>query len=351
MLRRKILRATEFIGLFHQVFLICKAGIAQATVASGGAADFRSQPRLSRKVAGFMSSLISAPISAALHRLVPVGALLLAMVSITAGASFAKSLFPLVGPVGTTALRLGIAAVLLGVLLRVWRTPLTRRSLRTGLLYGIAMGGMNLMLYMAIARIPLGIALAIEFLGPLTVAMLASRRRSHFLWIGLALIGLYLLLPLQSASLALDPVGVALALGAGVCWGAYIVTGQRAGADHGARAPAVGMLCAAVVALPLGLGEAGLALFDPRILWVAVGVAILSSAIPFTLEMFALRRLPARSFSVLTSCEPAVGAVMGFFLLAEALPLVTCLGIGLVVAASLGMTLGDRTPAVVDTAA
>ena len=280
-------------------------------------------------------------------------ALLSAMVSITAGASFAKALFPLVGPVGTTMLRLGLAALILGVVLRVWRTPLTRRSIRSGVLYGLSMGFMNLLLYMAIERIPLGIALAIEFTGPLTVAVLSSRRRSHFVWIGLALVGLALLLPGGSShngveATGLDPVGMLMALGAGVCWGAYIVLGQRAGADHGGRAPAVGMICAALavapllLVLPTGSGPGG----DP--LWhvaaLAVAVAVLSSAVPFTLEMFALRRLPARSFSVLTSCEPAVGAAMGFLLLGEALSLVSCAGIGLVVLASLGTTFGEPTP-------
>lgn len=280
-------------------------------------------------------------------------ALLAAMVSITAGASFAKALFPLVGPVGTTVLRLGLAAVILGVVLRVWRTPLTRRSVRSGVLYGLSMGVMNLLLYMAIERIPLGIALAIEFTGPLTVAVLSSRRRSHFVWIGLALVGLALLLPSGSShngveATGLDPVGMLMALGAGVCWGAYILLGQRAGADHGARAPAVGMICAALAIAPLALVlPTGAGLGNGSLLplaGLAVAVAVLSSAVPFTLEMFALRRLPARSFSVLTSCEPAVGAAMGFVLLGEALSLISCAGIGLVVLASLGITFGDPAP-------
>lgn len=299
-----------------------------------------------------MSAPVVAP--AAGSRLAPMIALLSAMVSITAGASFAKALFPLVGPAGTTVLRLGLAALILGVVLRVWRTPLTRRSVRSGVLYGLSMGFMNLLLYMAIERIPLGIALAIEFTGPLTVAVLSSRRRSHFVWIGLALVGLALLLPSGSShngveATGLDPIGMLMALGAGVCWGAYILLGQRAGADHGARAPAVGMICAALAIAPLALVlPTGTGLGGDGSLWsvaaLALAVAVLSSAVPFTLEMFALRRLPARSFSVLTSCEPAVGAAMGFLLLGEALSLVSCAGIGLVVLASLGTTFGDPSP-------
>ncbi len=286
------------------------------------------------------SDTISPPTRLA-EMLAPFIAVILAMISVTAGASYGKGLFPIVGPAGTTCLRIGVAALLLSVALRVWRVRFSRRSLQSGLIYGASMAGMNLLFYMAIARIPLGVALAIEFTGPLTVAALSSRQKSHFLLIGVALCGLLPLLPLQAKS-SYDPWGLLMALGAGVGWAIYIWAGRWAGADHGARAPAVGMIIAAILILPVGIAGAGTKLLSLDLLAPALGVAVLSSAIPFTLEMFALRRLPTRSFGILTSCEPAVGAVIGFLMLGESLPLLKWGGIALVVLASLGTTLTGR---------
>ncbi|WP_375773943.1 EamA family transporter, partial [Aeromonas hydrophila] len=149
-------------------------------------------------------------------------AVILAMLSITLGASLAKSLFPLIGAAGTTLFRLGCAALLLSLVFRIWRMPLDRRTLLGAIPYGLSLGAMNLLFYLAIERIPLGVALAIEFIGPLTVALLGSRHRADFLWLALAIVGLLLLLPLRAAEQTLDPLGAALALGAGVFWGLYM---------------------------------------------------------------------------------------------------------------------------------
>ncbi|MFC4593713.1 EamA family transporter [Sphingobium sp. EP60837] len=267
------------------------------------------------------------------------------MISITLGATVAKKLFVVIGPAGTTALRLMLAAILLSVGFRIWRVRFTRDLLHAALPYGLSLGAMNLLFYMAIDRIPLGIALAFEFTGPLAVATFASRRPRDFGWIALAVAGLALLLPLRIGGSTLDPVGIALALAAGVFWGSYIVMGRRAGDALGTEAPAFGMIVAAVLAMPFGIAGGGATLFAPHVLGLALIVALLSSAIPYSLEMFALRRLPTRTFGVLTSGEPAVGAVVGALLLHEKLPLAKWLGIAGIVAASIGTTITSRTQA------
>lgn len=272
----------------------------------------------------------------------PLAAVFVAMLSITAGASLAKSLFPLIGPAGTTALRLLLAAIMLSGVFRIWRIRADTQALMAAVPYGMALGAMNLLFYMAIQRIPLGIALAIEFTGPLAVAVLSSRRRADLGWIVLAIAGLLLLLPLRTTAGAVDPVGAGLALAAGVFWAAYILAGKRAGDALGAPATALGMIVAAIVVMPFGFAQAGTALLDPQILLLGLGIAFLSSAIPCSLEMFALRRLPAKSFGILTSGEPAVGAIMGMLLLGEALPFVMWLGIAAIVIASVGTTLSVR---------
>lgn len=271
----------------------------------------------------------------------PLGAALLAMISITIGASYAKSLFPLIGPAGTTVLRLGLAAAMLCTLLRIWKVRMDRRSIAAAIPYGIAMGGMNLLFYMAIQRIPLGVALGLEFTGPLAVALFASRKRADLGWITLAVAGLILLLPAHGSQDALDPMGVALALGAGVFWAGYILAGKRAGAALGGYAPALGLIAAATITLPFGIAEAGSALLRPEIIAMALVVAVLSSAVPYSLEMIALRRLPAKSFGIMTSAEPAVGAIMGMMLLGELLSPFQWLGIAAIFGASVGTTLSD----------
>ncbi|MFO1504380.1 MAG: EamA family transporter [Steroidobacteraceae bacterium] len=268
--------------------------------------------------------------------------------SITLGASLAKGIFQWVGPVGTTTLRLCLAALVLVVTMRSWRA---RPDAAAGAppVYALRMAGMNVLFYLAIERIPLGVAIALEFTGPLTVAVLHSRHRRDLLWVACAVVGVLLLVPRPAPGQAVALVGAAYALGAGVLWGVYILVGKRAGAALGSQAAALGVLVAAVIVLPTGL------LLEPRLhpdawstlpLWPVLGtalvVAVLSSALPYTLEMYALRHIPARSFGILMSGEPAIGALMGLMLLAERLSLAQWLGIAAVIAASLGTTLSDR---------
>ncbi|HLZ83220.1 MAG TPA: DMT family transporter [Caulobacteraceae bacterium] len=274
-------------------------------------------------------------------RVISVGALMLAMVSFTLGASLAKGLFPKVGPQGATSLRLIVAAVTLALLFRPWRMRLGGHWMAL-VAYGVALGSMNLMFYMALATIPLGVAIAIEFTGPLALAVLTSRRKSEFLWIALAIAGLALLLPLDHAATRLNWRGVALALGAGGCWAVYILCARRAVQRHGAATASAGMIIAAALVAPVGVAQAGMRLLQPDVLVPGLAVGLLSSAIPYTLEMVALRRLSANSYGTLVSAEPAIGALMGFALLGEALPPKQWLAIGLVILSSAGVAMGTR---------
>ena len=272
-----------------------------------------------------------------------VAALVTGMVSLQCGATFAKSLFPVLGAAGTSSLRVGFSALILIAVWRPWRRSLTLREAGWIVLYGAALGAMNLLFYLALARLPLGPAVAIEFAGPLAVALIASRRRSDFLWIGLAVLGLMLLLPIATTD-GLDPVGVLLDLGAAAAWALYILFGQRAGRIDGGQAVSLGMLTAALVVAPFGVAEAGSALLAPGVLLAGLVVALMSSALPYSLEMVALRRLDRKSFGVLMSLEPAVAACAGLMLLGERITLVQWLAIGLVIAASIGITAGSRRP-------
>ena len=274
--------------------------------------------------------------------LLPITLLVVAMTSIQCGAALAKSLFPVIGPEATTALRLSLAALMLCIVMRPWRTRPNFAAWRSLLGYGLSLGAMNLMFYMALKTVPLGIAVALEFTGPLALALLSSRRLLDFAWIGLAVFGLWLLLPDTSASDHLDPAGMALALGAGVCWALYIVFGQKAGAAHGAQTVAFGTLVAALLVFPVGLAKVGGALFSPDLLPVALGVALLSSALPYSLEMVALTRMPARTFSVLMSLEPAIATFSGLLFLSEKLSLNQWLAIAAIIIASAGAAATSR---------
>ncbi|EFQ64362.1 threonine/homoserine exporter RhtA [Pseudomonas sp. FP597] len=274
--------------------------------------------------------------------LFPVGLLLIAMASIQSGASLAKSMFPVVGAQGTTTLRLIFASVIMLLILRPWRAKLTTKSLRTVVVYGMALGGMNFLFYMSLRSVPLGIAVALEFTGPLAVAIYASRKAVDFLWIALAIIGLLLLIPMGEASSGIDLTGAAYALGAGVCWALYILFGQKAGNDNGVQTAALGVMIAALFVAPIGIVHAGSALLMPALIPVAIGVAILSTALPYTLEMVALTRLPARTFGTLMSIEPAFGALSGLFFLQEYLSLAQWLAITCIILASVGATLTMR---------
>ncbi|MGE7994066.1 threonine/homoserine exporter RhtA [Pseudomonas sp. NPDC089554] len=277
--------------------------------------------------------------------LFPIGLLLIAMASIQSGASLAKSMFPLVGAQGTTTLRLVFASVIMLLLLRPWRARLNSSTLRSVIIYGMALGGMNFLFYMSLRTVPLGIAVALEFTGPLAVAILASRRVIDFLWIALAIAGLLLLIPVGQTGQSLDLVGAGYALGAGVCWALYILYGQRAGAENGIQTAALGVVIAALFVAPIGIVHAGSALLNPALIPLALGVAILSTALPYSLEMVALTRMPARTFGTLMSIEPVFGALSGLLFLGEVLSLTQWLAILAIITASVGATLSMRKEA------
>lgn len=271
--------------------------------------------------------------------------LLVAMLSFQVGASVAVQLIPAVGAPGTTALRLGLTVLVLGLLQRPWRTVPSRQAVPVLLAYGVALGTMNFVFYQSLRTIPLGVAVGLEFTGPLTVALLASRRRLDFLWVVFAAVGLACLLPFTGAA-ALDLRGVLFALAAGVCWALYIVFGKKAGHAHGAAASTWGLLIAAVLIVPIGAVDAGRALLAPNILRLGFAVAMLSSALPYTLEMVALRTLSTKTYGTLMSAEPAIAALSGLLLLGQHLSTRQWVGIAFVMVASVG-TLGDD-PAVAD---
>lgn len=265
-------------------------------------------------------------------------ALLASLVSLAVGTSFAKSLFPALGAEGTTAYRLVFATAILMAVFRPWRRRWVWADALPLALYGVTLGIMNLLFYSAIKTIPFGVAIAIEFTGPLAVAIWTSKKASDWLWVSLAVAGLALLLPLPGAdaATALDPLGVLFAFLAGICWALYIVFGQRVALRYGAMATPMGMLAAALVVAPIGVWHAGSALLDPQWLVAGLAVAVLSSALPYALEMFSLNHLPKNTFSILLSLEPAVGALAGWLVLAESLTLAQGLAIGLVMTASMG---------------
>jgi len=289
-----------------------------------------------------MSSRFTSP-------LLPVGSLLLGMLSFQCGAALAKQLFPLMGAQGAAAIRLGLGALILLLLRQPWRRLAGRHDWASLAGYGLTIGVMNLCFYMSLRTIPLGIAVALDFLGPLAVAVFSSRRALDFLWVALAVAGLALLLPFRGHTQALDPVGVMYALAAAVGWGAYILLGRRAGAAFGSDAVALGSAVGALVAVPVGIIHAGTALFSLSALPFAIGVAVLSSALPYSLEMYALTRLPARTVGILFSGEPAMGALLGLMVLNEHLSLFQWLAIAAIIAASIGAVLGTR-PARVEVA-
>ncbi|HKP20989.1 MAG TPA: DMT family transporter [Thermoleophilaceae bacterium] len=276
-------------------------------------------------------------------RIPPTVLVLGGIASVQFGAAFAKTVFDEVGPGGAVFLRVGFAAVILCAL---WRPALRGRSARDWRLiiaYGFVLAGMNFTYYESLDRIPLGIAVTFEFVGPLGVAILGSRHALDLLWVALAAAGILLLSDFGTADL--DPAGVALALTAGGFWATYILLVQRVGrAMEGGQPLALAMAAGTIMISPVGIGQGGGELLSLSILVIGAGVAVLSSVIPYTFELEALRRMPANVFGVLMSLEPAAASLAGFIILGEDLVAREIVAIGLVVAASAGAARGSRLP-------
>ena len=267
-----------------------------------------------------------------------VPAVLLSIVSVQGGAAIAKGLFPVLGPAGTSSLRVGISALVLLLLVRPRLGRLSGPQWRAVVPYGLALGLMNLLFYYALARIPLGLAVTLEFVGPLGLALAGSRRWGDAVWALLAAAGIALIAPWHGQGV--DLVGLGFALAAGGAWAVYIVLGQRTAAVlPGQQAVAIGMLFAALPVLPLGIASGSLLGLPPHLLLLGGLLAVFSSVLPFSLEMQALRTLPTRTFSILMSLEPAAAALSGWLLLGERLLPAQWLAVGCIVVASAGATL------------
>lgn len=272
----------------------------------------------------------------------PLPAVFVAILSVQGGAALAKGLFPALGAAGTVGLRVGFSALILLLAFRPPLARLNRAQWRAVIPYGVILGVMNLLFYSAIARIPLGLAVTIEFVGPLGVAVFGSRKAVDVLWVVLAAAGIALITPWKAGS-GVDPLGVLLAFAAGGCWAAYILLGSHLSRIlPGGAAVATAMLVAALTVVPGVAALGGFAKLTPVLLAAGVGVALLSSAVPYTLELIALREIPARTFGILMSVEPAVGALVGLAFLGEILTLTQWIAVALVIAASTGSTLTSR---------
>ncbi|MEV8021786.1 EamA family transporter [Streptomyces sp. NPDC086554] len=266
----------------------------------------------------------------------PVGLVLAGGVSVQFGGAIAVSVMPKAGALGIVTLRLAFAALVLLIVCRPRLRGHSRADWGTVIAFGVAMAGMNGLFYQSVARIPMGPAVTLEVLGPLALSVFASRRLVNLVWAGLALCGVFLLGGGGGFS-GLDPVGVAYALGAGAMWATYIIFSARTGRRFPqADGLALAMVVAAVLFMPLGLIESGDKLIQPEVLGLGAAVAVMSSVLPYTLELLALRRLPASTFAIMMSLEPAIAAVAGFLILNQALSVNEALAISLVIAASMG---------------
>lgn len=273
----------------------------------------------------------------------PVWSVVLAVLSVQGGAAVAKGLFSTVGPAGAAGLRIGLAALMLLLAFRPRLRGLTRQQWQAVVPYGVALGAMNLLFYLALARIPLGLAVTLEFIGPLVVAVAGSRRALDVAWVLLSTLGIGLIAPWSTHGV--DLLGAVYALLAGGCWAGYIILGGRVSkVMAGGTAVATGMIFGALAVLPFSVASGGLLKLNGPLLVAGVALALLSSALPFSLEMNALRKLSARTFSVLMSLEPAVAALCGLIFLGERLSWVQCVSVGLVVAASIGATVTSPKP-------
>ena len=269
--------------------------------------------------------------------------LLIAMISMQSSGSLAKVLFEQFPILTVSAMRLLLGSLILALIFKIWQLNFKQVKWKAVISYGLALAGMNALFYLSIDRLPLGIAVSFEFIGPLSVALYHARQKFDFVWVGLAILGLALLFPFEQSH-SLDPIGIALALGAGACWALYIIAGQKPTGISGNHTVClgmfVGMLCLMPIALFIGMPSA---IFEPSNFIYFIALAILASALPFSLEMIALRNLSALSFGTLMSVEPAIAALSGFIFLGEQLLWTQWLALATIISASIGCTY--TTPA------
>ena len=271
----------------------------------------------------------------------PIPAVIIAILSVQCGAAIAKGLFPEIGAAATASLRIGLSAIILSIAFRPNLLKLNAKQWKYVILYGFSLGLMNMVFYLSISRIPIGLGVTLEFIGPLVLAIFSSKRVIDFIWVTLSIVGIALIAPWSSNGLNIS--GVLLALLAGVFWAAHIILGGRISKImKGGEAVAVGMLFATIIILPFGIFSGGLSGLNPRLLVLGAALALLSSAIPFTLEIGALKQLPARTFSILMSLEPAMASLAAFIFLKEHLSLTECAAVGCVVIASAGSSFTAR---------
>lgn len=291
--------------------------------------------------------LMKADGSRVFDRSIGIGALfvIFSLISQNLGSGFAKYLFATVGPAGVTSIRLVMAAGLLMLLRKPGKPASPRGHFGKLLFYGASLGIMNFTIYQAFARIPLGVAVAIEVTGPLAIVLLNSRKIQDFIWLIAAVTGLVLLLPLKIES-RLDPIGVIFAFAAAISWALYIVSGKKlSGAGLGRDTVTWGMLFACLFAVPVGVIEQGRALLAPNVLLAGLGVAFLASVVPYTLEMSALRKLPSSLFGILLSTAPAWAALAGYFVVGERLSSIQWVAIALIIFASGGSAVSSAATA------
>ena len=264
--------------------------------------------------------------------------LLIAMISMQSSGSLAKVLFEQFPILTVSAMRLLLGSLILALIFKIWQLNFKQVKWKAIISYGLALAGMNALFYLSIDRLPLGIAVSFEFIGPLSVALYHARQKFDFVWVGLAILGLALLFPFEQSH-SLDPIGIVLALGAGACWALYIVAGQKPTGISGNHTVClgmfVGMLCLMPIALFMGMPSA---VFEPSNFIYFIALAILASALPFSLEMIALRNLSALSFGTLMSIEPAIAALSGFIFLGEQLLWTQWLALATIISASVGCT-------------
>ena len=265
--------------------------------------------------------------------------LIIAMISVQSSGSLAKILFHDFPILTVAAMRLLFGALILALIFKIWQINFRQVKWQAIISYGFALAGMNALFYLSIDRLPLGIAVSFEFVGPLSVALYYARQKFDFVWVGLAILGLILLFPFDQVSEGLDLIGIGFALGAGACWAIYIVSGQKPSGISGNHTVCLGMFIGMLCLMPVALFSGfSIAVFEPSNFIYFIALAVLASALPFTLEMIALRHLTALSFGTLMSVEPAIAALSGFIFLGEQLLWNQWLALATIICASIGCT-------------